>query len=124
MHIEAPIFLCGLPLCTNIDPQCTSLYFVPLTVLMTVGRLKLRSWTRYTSVEYRLPSHYRCRLQYSTLARVNACGGTHVHGSTFLSSHANAMMSCEHAQGVPLQCLVPPSMKHVDNIWSLYAVLL
>jgi hypothetical protein len=35
-----------------------------------------------SSVECRFPSHYRCRLQYSTLARVNACGGTHVHAST------------------------------------------
>ena len=49
----------------------------------------------------------------------------HVAALTFmqahvLSSHANAMMLCELAQGVTLQCLVP----HRRNMWTIFGIFM
>ena len=49
---------------------------------------------------------------------------SHVHAHSCLSLHASGVMLYELAQGIPLQCLVPLLTKHMNNIWSLYSVLL
>ena len=49
----------------------------------------------------------------------------HVAALTFmhahvLSSHANAVISCELAQGVTLQCLVPPQ----QSMWTMFGLVM
>ena len=49
---------------------------------------------------------------------------SHIHAHSCLFSHTNGVMLYELAQGIPLHCLVPLLTKHMNNIWSLYSVLL
>ena len=64
-------------------------------------------------------------LQVSSAAQCNLQESIHVAALTFmhthvLSSHANAMMSCELAQGVTVQCLVPPRQR----MWTIFGIFI
>jgi hypothetical protein len=89
--------------------MCTSLYYVPLTGTQD-SRL-----SRTTFID----QLYKCRVLIAFTRQVSIATqcilqeSIHVAAFTFmhahvLSSHANEVMSCELAQGVTLQCLVPP----------------
>ena len=70
---------------------------------------------------------YKCRVPVALTRQVSIAAqrilqeSIHVAALTFmhahvLSSHANAMLSCELAQGVTLQCLVPPRR----SMWTIF----
>ena len=74
---------------------------------------------------------YKCRVpiaftrQLSIATQSILQESIHVAALTFihahvLSSHANAVMSCELAQGVTLQCLVPPR----QSMWTIFGLFL
>ena len=152
--------LCGLPLCTNVDPQCTSLYLVRLAVLRTVGWLNFVRCpviqvssasclhtrpdvyfplfcTTHGTQDSRLSRNtvihqlYKCRVPIAFIRQVSITAqcilqeSIHVAALMFmhahvLLSHANAMMSCELAQGVTVQCLVPPR----QSMWTIFGIFM
>ena len=80
-------YMCPMPAAFIHHPMYTSFYSAQFMVLRIAALLKLLLWTHYTSVECWLPSHSRCQMLYSVLARVNACGGTHVLTHTNRCNH-------------------------------------
>ena len=74
---------------------------------------------------------YKCRVPIAFTRQVSIAAqhilqeSIHVAALTFmhahvLSSHENAVISCEHAQIVTLQCLVPPRR----SMWTIFGLVM